>query len=414
MLPYPLNHGGAQGMFHFINSLRKEYQISLLFKLPHDLIESYEELSEKWTDVTFFPYEIHFNKTSLTFRDKIIDIMYSASIGIRNLIAKKNNSLQTEIYSDFIKKNSTLFNSFLFEQDRNFINYVADIAKRDFDIIQIEFYEYLPLIHVLPNNVDTIFVHHELRYIKNKIEMDLFSATDAYENYLFQLCKEYELNTLKLYDKVVTVSEIDKLKIQKELPELNVFDSPLMIEQENSIENYTYKFNNKITFVASTAHFPNVDGIKWFILYIWPCVIDKCPSLELHLIGKGWSIEVLGLDEEPSNVFFDGYVENLGDVLPNSISIIPIRIGSGMRMKILDAVNFKIPFITTNIGVEGLDFKSNEDCIIVDNPIEFAESLVKLTEDESLQNKFIESASETKKCLYNKDFLLDKRRDVYK
>lgn len=66
-----------------------------------------------------------------------------------------------------------------------------------------------------------------------------------------------------------------------------------------------------------------------------------------------------------------GYVEDLGSFLKGSVAVVPIRIGSGMRMKILDAVLSKVPFVTTAKGVEGIDFKDGEDCLIVDDPAGF-------------------------------------------
>ena len=67
--------------------------------------------------------------------------------------------------------------------------------------------------------------------------------------------------------------------------------------------------------------------------------------------------------------------------------IVPILIGSGMRMKIVEAANHSCPFVTTTIGVEGLYFKDQEECFIADTPIEFAQNILKLLSNRELQMK---------------------------
>ena len=91
-------------------------------------------------------------------------------------------------------------------------------------------------------------------------------------------------------------------------------------------------------------------------------------SFTLQVIGK-WRGECINrLQSEYPELKLAGYVEDLGSFLKGSVAVVPIRIGSGMRMKILDAVLSKVPFVTTAKGVEGIDFKDGEDCLIVDDP----------------------------------------------
>ena len=75
--------------------------------------------------------------------------------------------------------------------------------------------------------------------------------------------------------------------------------------------------------------------------------------------------------------------------LKGSVAVVPIRIGSGMRMKILDAVLSKVPFVTTAKGVEGIDFKDGEDCLIVDDPAGFAEAVIALSVIRSCRDSWL-------------------------
>lgn len=415
-LPYPLTKGGRQGVFHFIDNLRNEYDISLLFKLSESEEEDFCKLKSIWNNVTLYPFVETATRTTNDkgLISKLYNYMYSIPFIMKDkIINKKTIEEDKEEKIDFVKNNSTLFVPPIPFLSEEFVNYVGKISRAGFDIIQVEFYPLLSLVHILPDNVEKIFIHHEIRYIRNQIEMSYFEKRDEFENYLCKVAKNYELTTLALYDKIITVTDIDKNKLKEELSNKQIISSPLMVTTSEDIPVNEYVFNNKLTFIGSYTHFPNVDGIKWFISQIWTEINNKNKHLELHIIGGGWKAKMFnGINL--NNVFFDGYVENLSDVLLNTISIVPIRIGSGMRMKILDAINHKIPFVTTSLGVEGLDFINNKDCFIEDDPIKFAQAILKLTDDPNLQSKFIRESNQTLNQIYNKEVLLEKRRSVYR
>jgi glycosyltransferase involved in cell wall biosynthesis len=93
--------------------------------------------------------------------------------------------------------------------------------------------------------------------------------------------------------------------------------------------------------------------------------------------------------------------------------IVPILTGSGMRMKILEAAAMSLPFVTTSIGVEGLNFKDHESCLIADTPEDFAQSIIKLSMDAKLRKSLAERANLIFKNQYSKKVLADVRDDTY-
>ena len=99
--------------------------------------------------------------------------------------------------------------------------------------------------------------------------------------------------------------------------------------------------------------------------------------------------------------------------LKGSVAVVPIRIGSGMRMKILDAVLSKVPFVTTAKGVEGIDFKDGEDCLIVDDPAGFAEAVIALSSNPQLQRQLVTHAEDSLRQVYNPGQMQERRLAVY-
>ncbi len=410
--PYPLTKGGRQGVFHFIDKLRDEFQISLLFQKTIENEIGYNELKRKWDNVTFYTFEAPnppHKQERKTITRKVKSVLYELYT-----LSKKREAPNEPNFEeiDLIRNNSSLYTSSHFHFSKEFIDYVIKISNSGFDIIQVEFYPFMPLIHILPPNVEKIFIHHEIRYIRNEIEISYYKKTNNLDFYTYKFAKLIEIETLKLYDKIVTVTDTDKQKLEREIKEKPIFESPLIISVPSNNNSEQYSFNNRLTFVGSSTHFPNLDGIVWFITKIWNKVLEQNKDLELHIIGSGWD-SLLLQHNVYKNIYIDGYVEDLGKAIQNSISIVPIRIGSGMRMKIIDAVNWKVPFITTTVGVEGLDFIDNKDCLICDTPESFAKAINTLIKDNSMQTRFIEASYSTLQKIYNEELLLDKRRQIY-
>ena len=108
-----------------------------------------------------------------------------------------------------------------------------------------------------------------------------------------------------------------------------------------------------------------------------------------------------------------GYVEDLHSFLNGSIVLVPIRIGSGMRMKILDAVSSKAPFVTTTKGVEGIDFRHEEEGLKADTASDFASAIIRLANDENLQIKLANHAIGRLHGLYNPQEMLERRLNIY-
>jgi glycosyltransferase involved in cell wall biosynthesis len=77
-----------------------------------------------------------------------------------------------------------------------------------------------------------------------------------------------------------------------------------------------------------------------------------------------------------------GFVDDLKSALHNTIMIVPITIGSGIRMKILEAASLGIPFVSTSVGAEGIPLQSNYHCMIADAPSDFTNAILQLKNNE--------------------------------
>jgi glycosyltransferase involved in cell wall biosynthesis len=325
------------------------------------------------------------------------------------LLLFKSQLVQIE---DSIKYQSFIHQP-IFPQNARFVDHVAGIlSENQFDVIQIDFISLAPLVYILPEDAVKILVHHEIRYIRIQREMDLFKEVDAFDQCRLAIIKDEEISLIKKFDKIITLTEKDKEILSADISYEKIYPSPATIFH-NKIKTGPYiPFINKLVFIGSSIHLPNTDGLEWFIDYVFPMVEKNISDIRLNIIGR-WDKSIIKKYQR-ANIDFLGYVKDLSVVFSSSMLIVPIRIGSGMRLKIIEAINHNIPFITTSIGVEGLEFESNLDCIIADTPESFADGIVRLSNDLSRQQELVSRASAKLKEKYSFESAIKKRLDFYK
>lgn len=418
-IPYPLDSGGNQAFFNMVEYLRHKMAVSvLLYPETGRRMQDVESLKKIWDNVDFFIYT---PKTKTVRLPKIKHPFYYKWLQkIHASVTRKMNRQQiwtdeTGEVVDLVRGKSTLFSSCFQPLDQGYVEYVSQVAHSGFDIIQVEFYELLSLGFLLPENVQTIFVHHELRYIRNEKEITLFREQTAGDRMLFHIAKDFERSALLKYKDVIVLTEVDR-KIMEDFigRKDHIYTSPAVVQVGDRLEQpFVPVQSGRLTFVGSEDHFPNLDAVAWFCHEVIPHLRKRHFSFTLQVIGK-WRGECINrLQSEYPELKLAGYVEDLGSFLKGSVAVVPTRIGSGMRMKILDAVLSKVPFVTTAKGVEGIDFKDGEDCLIVDDPAGFAEAVIALSSNPQLQRQLVTHAEDSLRQVYNPGQMQERRLAVY-
>lgn len=405
-VPYPLNSGGNQAFFNMVEYIKEKMSVSVLLypKNKKDL-SHIEELKKIWTNVHFFIFKLNKPQIEKSLYMSILQkVQASTTRKIRRRLIKDEN--------DPIRERSVLSQSYSLELISQYLDYVAEISRKGFDIIQVEFYELISLGYILPQNTETVFVHHEIRYIRNENEIAFFHNLTEREKMYFRLAKDYERSALQQYKHIITLTDTDKNILKHFISQnKNIYSSPAIIQltEDNSFHPIT---TNRLTFVGSGEHYPNNDAIKWFISEVIPILREKNFQFTLEIIGS-WNEKDAKTIQHSCEVQMSGFVPNLHRHLNGSIAIIPVRIGSGMRMKALDAIAAQAPIITTSKGIEGIDFRNEEECLIADSPNSFASAIMRLSQDVKLQENLSKQASIRLKQLYQPEEMLKRRMNIY-
>jgi glycosyltransferase involved in cell wall biosynthesis len=393
-LPYPIHSGGEQAQFNMIEALRKNCKIGIIFPLNRDnRVADVEALSSLWPEVRLFPFPLISQYTHTPFLiQKARRFLYKKLLHKVSLVKDaldRTDFLTSKAYVDFINK---------------------AIAETKPDIIQVEFIQNLNIGGLLPKSLKKIFVHHEIGFVMTDRMLKNVSLTNKQQNKKKQK-KRQEIARLNQYDGIITLTETDKDVLEKSGVKPPIYVSPAAV---NTREKEYDGWNGLIVFVGGYYHRPNQEGMDWFLREVTPCVDwSKYPQTQLKIVGLGWPTSYEG-NFNGLNVHLTGYVDDLSEHVSRTLMIVPLLTGSGMRMKILDASALSVPFVSTSVGAEGLNFSDGDTCMIADGAIDFAKALEKLMNDHSLREVIARKAHQLFKENYSLESLVERRKEIYK
>lgn len=407
-VPYPLDSGGAQAVFSMVEHLRKSCSVSMLFRAGH--YKDLDALKHIWPDVDFYVYARQRGSRSwLPMSARFLSYL-------SNSFTRKYNRFFFRYWPwnrcmDRMLRVRTLNNLKPVDLDYGYCEFVKSVAQKGFDLIQVEFNEHLGLCYFLPDNAIKVFVHHEIGFVRRENELSLLPSASLADKAHFEQEKDREISMLRRYDYVITLTATDKRILSGYLSPEKIYVSPAVVSRHDS-EPFR-KCGKEFVFIGGSDHFPNYDGMNWLCECVLPLLRKKMTGFRIYVVGNWSGNARRTIARKNKEIEFTGYVKDIQKFLNGKISIIPIRIGSGMRMKILDAVWSNSPFITTDKGVEGQSFIDGKDCMIARTPEKFADAMLTLSGDESMQKMLSGNAQQTVRETYDPDAMIRNRMDFY-
>ena len=145
----------------------------------------------------------------------------------------------------------------------------------------------------------------------------------------------------------------------------------------------------------------NVDGLNWFLDEVWPLVRAEVPDCEFHVVGR-LSGELESRLRGIPGAISAGFVEDLAATMAEaSLSIAPIRFGTGTRVKIIESFALGCPVVSTTLGAEGLETTPDREILIGDTPADFAQGCITLLRDPVAQARIAAAAYVIAATRYN-------------
>ncbi len=236
--------------------------------------------------------------------------------------------------------------------------------------------------------------------------------------------RRYEAEIVSKFDHILTVSAIDQQGLIEavvrsgmdiEQVEHKLVVIPITVDTTEILPVKRSDTSLNI-FTMGTLHYPpNADGIRWFINEVFPLVQNQVAGVTLTIVGKNPPPDFTDLQKgEPEIYTVPGYVPDLTPWFEKAaVFIVPVRIGGGMRVRILEAFARGMPVVTTTVGLEGIDATPGEHVLVEDDPKKFADAVVQLIRDQKLRSLLSINARQLVEQVYDQQVILRKLDQVY-
>jgi len=292
------------------------------------------------------------------------------------------------------------------------IHALEDELGKGVDICQAEFASFMPLGAWFPRHIPKLFVHHQIHYIY----AERFARThgaDPHTRYLQAVMHTQELAFLRQFQGIITFSEEDRRALLPELAPERLFTSPFPLPSDmEAAASPAASFDGRFLFLASEENPPNRDALKWLLAEIWPEIRQQLPSAHLVVVGY-WS-EAAQADYAAPGVRFAGFVSDLAATLRGGIMLVPLRVGSGIRVKIMAALAQGVPVVSTTVGSEGMPLRDGKELLVRDGASEFAQASAQLARDPDLWRKLSAAGRLAMVRHYSPGQVRQRRNEIYK
>lgn len=230
-------------------------------------------------------------------------------------------------------------------------------------------------------NAKIAYYGHDLHFLRELREYELTGDKTKLES--SSKWKAIEFALMRKADVAYYPSKIEQDIIHESDPSINVKVLVPYIFSEVTTPDYVLEEREDIMFLGGFNHGPNVDAALWFAKEILPLVQEKLPKVRWHVLGSHPPKEVQALASDTIKVH--GFVtdEELAEFYEDCrMSVVPLRYGAGIKGKVVEAMKFGIPVLTTSVGAEGI-LGAENSLAVEDDPQAFADRLCSLYEDES-------------------------------
>jgi polysaccharide biosynthesis protein PslH len=152
----------------------------------------------------------------------------------------------------------------------------------------------------------------------------------------------------------------------------------------------------RLMFCGLMNYHPNVDAILYFAKEILPELKRSDPGIELWVVGRSPAPEILRLASREPALHVTGRVDDVSALLATAAAVVvPLRVGGGTRLKILEALAMGKPVVTTSVGMEGLELAAGRDLVVADNAAAFADAVLRLLRDPTEASRMAERGRAT-------------------
>jgi len=234
-----------------------------------------------------------------------------------------------------------------------------------------------------------------LGYQRYEAWLDAASAVQRFRYWMsWKKTRRYERRMIKRFDActVVAPAELEFVRQTFQGTGAQFHLSENGVDCTHNSASFAPRVPGSLIYNGALTYDANYDAMRYFLADIYPLIKQQIPNVSLTITGSHLGVDLSGLALDES-VHLTGYVPDIRlPVTESSVCVVPLRQGSGTRLKILEAMALGTPVVTTSKGAEGLDVTVRHDILIADDPGDFASQVVRLLQSGSLREQLARNA----------------------
>lgn len=305
----------------------------------------------------------------------------------------------TRIFHDYIslKRPAVFWKSYSDEM----MEAVGDIQEKGkYDLIIAEFSEmgqylyknpYLSAVHKVISCHRCVTASYEKYTFLGEIRLKLYLKS------LPQLrgLQKYEFNLYRSADRILVLTPQDRFTMQYYAQDLSISVVPSGVDIRYLQAVPPVRKEPIILLTGFMGDPANEDGVLWFYHHVWPRLRERHPEVRFYIVGAGAGPRIIRIAERDNRITVTGFVDDLRPYRNMaSVFVSPVRLGSGMRTKVLEAMAGGLPVVSTSLGMAGLDAQTGVNCLVADTPELFTQSVEWLLTDRDLAKQMADNARE--------------------
>lgn len=362
--PYPLEKGDKLRAYHQIVELSKRHEIHL-FAVSHTKVTAeqraaLEPYCKSISVVTPTHFTAYFNVMRNYFRAKSLQMGYWDSARARNTVRNLAKQLQPDIvYNQMVRT-------------------VPFVARLPFPKIM--------------DFQDSLSLNTERRMEQSK---GLWRSILHYE---FKMLRSTEYNAFKIFDGLTVISEVDSEAIpQKKNGTIHIVPNGVDFDHFRVSESLSHSATQSLghfnlVFCGNLSYAPNIDAARYLVREVMPLVWDHRPEVTLLLAGADPKAAVRSLASD--RVTIQASLPDIRSAYSSAqVFVAPMRIGSGLQNKLLEAMSMQLPCVTTPLANAALGATPGTHLLLGDNPQELADSILNLLENNDLASRIAQAGN---------------------
>ena len=268
------------------------------------------------------------------------------------------------------------------------------LEQEEFDVIHMEspfLTPYLPLIRSLSEAKVVLRAHNVENIIWKRVaESTPHGLKRWYLKHLSLTLRAYELEHINDYDGVVCITRNDAEYFKQNGCRRPVTAIPFGVEPEDCAGVAVEPAS--LFHIGAMDWMPNRESIEWLLDEVWPVVHREVPQARLYLAGR--KMPECWMHAAIDGVSVVGEVPDAGYFIAGKqINVVPLRSGSGIRVKIIEAMAAGKAVVTTTVGAQGIEYTDGENLLIADTPEQFASQIKRLVENQDYCARVGEAAA---------------------